>query len=96
MATLLELPDQPITLQRAADLSGLNVGTLRVQVRRGKLKIVRFGHERLTTRRLLHDYLISRNGSRGGQPTALPADYVPPDTAEAAPPHGPKTHSSNS
>ena len=79
MNTLLEAPDQPITLQRAADLAGLNIGTLREQARRGKLGIVRFGHERLTTRRLLHEYLTHRDDRRGGQPLPLPAEYVAPE-----------------
>jgi hypothetical protein len=79
MNAVLEPPDHPITLQRAAELSGLNVGTLRVQARRGKLEVLRFGHERLTTRRLLHRYLMSRDDRRGGQPAPLPADYVAPE-----------------
>ena len=75
----MEDTDTPIPLVRAAEIAGLTVATLREQARRGKLQVLRYGHERLTTRRLLDQYLRSRDASRGGQPAPLPAGYVPPD-----------------
>jgi hypothetical protein len=73
----LEDADTPITLHRAAELAGLSVGTLREQTRRGKLVTLRYGHERLTTRRLLHEYLLSREDGRG-HTKPLPPDYQAP------------------
>jgi hypothetical protein len=75
----LEAPDQPIPLARAAEIAGLSYATVRVQADRGKLETIRYGHERLTTRRLLHRYLMARDGSRGGKPAPLPPDYRAPE-----------------
>ena len=76
----LEPSDTYITLARAAQLSGLAAGTLRVlsNPRDGKeprLRTVRLGHDRLTTRRWLHEYLMGRDG-RNQQAAPLPPDYV--------------------
>ena len=79
MQESLEPPDQPITLERAAAIAGLAVGTVRKQAQRGKLGTVRYGHERLTTRRLLHGYLTNRDDSRGGTASPLPSDYMAPE-----------------
>jgi hypothetical protein len=79
----LEPPDTYITLARAAQLSGLSAGTLRVLAnprkgRRPRLQTVRPGHDRLTTRRWLHEYLDSREESFK-QAAPLPADYQAPE-----------------
>jgi hypothetical protein len=78
MTATIEPPDQPITLERAAEIAGLSAKTLDAQVRRGKLRVIRYGHERLTTRRLLHDYLMAREEGRGHR-APLPADYQAPE-----------------
>jgi hypothetical protein len=82
MTEMLETPDQPITLHRAAQLAGLSPKTLGEQVRRNKLGIVRFGHERLTTRRLLHEYLAGREEGRGHR-KPLPSNYVAPEERDS-------------
>jgi hypothetical protein len=79
----LEAPDTYISLSRAAQLSGLSAGTLRVlsHSRNGKdpkLQTVRLGHDRLTTRRWLHHYLSARD-ERFRQTTLLPPEYVAPE-----------------
>jgi hypothetical protein len=74
----LEPPDQPISLQRAAAIAGLSPKTLDEQMRRGKLQVLRYGHERLTTRRPLHEYLMAREEGRGHR-APLPADYQAPE-----------------
>jgi predicted HTH domain antitoxin len=79
----LEAPDDPISLTRAAELAGLSPNTIRAQVRKGRLQILRYGHERLTTRRLLHQYLTERTDAFK-QAAALPEGYVPPDSDEVA------------
>ena len=75
---MLEPADTPITLKRAAEIAGLSPGTLKEQARRGKLATMQYGRDRLTTRRLLHDYLVSRDQRRGKR-APLPDGYVPPD-----------------
>jgi hypothetical protein len=77
--TQVEPADQPISFRRTAELAGLSYETLAVQASRGKLATIRYGHERLTTRRLLHNYLMNRDGTLGGQPVPLPADYQTPE-----------------
>jgi hypothetical protein len=78
MVDQLEAPDQPITLARAAQIAGLSPKTLSVVADNGKIEIFRYGHERLTTRRMLHRYLLSRL-EHGGPRKPLPPDYVPPE-----------------
>lgn len=75
----LEAPDQWISLARAAVLAGLSPKTLRHQAVAGKLKTVQPARDLLTTRRWLHEYLLSRDDSRGAQPAPLPAGYVAPE-----------------
>lgn len=79
MNTRLEAPDAYISIARAAQLAGLSPKTLSVQIWRGKLRTVKLAHDRLTTRRWLHEYLAHRDTSRGGQPAPLPPIYVPPE-----------------
>jgi hypothetical protein len=79
MVGQLEPADQPITLARAAELAGLTTGTMRVIAANGKIEVLRYGHERLTTRRMLHRYLMSRDNSRGAKAAPLPPDYVAPE-----------------
>ena len=79
----LEQPDQYISLARAAALCGLSAGTLRVLANpRGdsppRLRTVRLGHDRLTTRRWLHDYLTGRNETNT-HAAPLPPGYQAPD-----------------
>jgi hypothetical protein len=78
MVDQLEAPDQPITLARAAQLSGLSHKTLQVVADNGKIEVFRYGRERLTTRRMLHRYLLSRL-EHGGPRKPLPEDYVAPE-----------------
>jgi hypothetical protein len=77
MVDQLEAPDQPITLVRAAQIAGLAPQTVRVVADNGKLEVFRYGRERLTTRRMLHRYLLSRL-EHGGPRKPLPPDYVAP------------------
>ncbi|HWE64790.1 MAG TPA: hypothetical protein VHB98_24010 [Chloroflexota bacterium] len=72
----LEGPDEWISLNRAATLSGVSSMTLRRQVYRGHLRITRSGYAWVTTRRWLHDYLQSRPA--GGQWRGVPEDYQAP------------------
>jgi hypothetical protein len=80
---MLEPVDQYITLERAAQLSGLSVWTLRNQARSrrsqpARLQAVKLGHDLLTTRRWLHEYLTTRDETRQ-QAAPLPADYQAPE-----------------
>ena len=55
-------PDQPsldelITLQEAAEFSGLSAGHLRLLVRRGELWGVKLGRNRVTTTEAVEEYL---------------------------------------
>ena len=77
----LEGPDDLITLHRAAEFSGLSVNTVRTQIRKGRLQVKRIGHERLTTRRWLHDYLMERDDTFK-QSAPLPPGYVVPGEEE--------------
>ncbi len=79
MNTTLEPPDQWISLERAAHIAGLSPKTLRHQAAAGKLQTVQPARDLFTTRRWLHEYLTSRDGSRGAQPAPLPADYQAPE-----------------
>jgi hypothetical protein len=78
MIALLEEPDQPIGLVRAAELAGLSVHTLRHQAATGRLVVRRLGREQYTTRRLLHAYLVAREATFK-QAAPLPEGYVPPE-----------------
>ena len=84
---MLEPPDQYIALTRAAALCGLSAGTLRVLANpRGdalpRLRTVRLGHDRLTTRRWLHEYLMGRDETNT-HAAPLPEGYVPPEESGA-------------
>jgi hypothetical protein len=73
----MEDPMELISLKRAAQISGLSPETLRVQARAGRLRSVKPAHDHLTTRRWLHDYLLSRSAQSDRKP--LPPDYVAPE-----------------
>jgi hypothetical protein len=78
----LEAPDAPISLVRAAALSGLSVNTLRHQAKKARLQVHRLGREQYTTRRLLHQYLTERTGAFK-QAAPLPEGYVAPESQPA-------------
>jgi hypothetical protein len=78
MPAHLEAPDACISLTRAAQLSGRKEETLRVRAMRGRLRTIKRGRDHLTTRRWLHEYLMSRDDTNTHGPP-LPADYVPPE-----------------
>jgi hypothetical protein len=73
----LEGPDELIPLQRAAEIAGLSDPTLQGRAHQGKLRTICDGQRFLTTRRWLHEYLMSRPHASGRKP--LPADYVAPE-----------------
>jgi hypothetical protein len=75
--TDLEGPDELIPLPRAGELAGLAATSLVGPAILGRLRTIRDGRRRLTTRRWLHAYLMSRNPESGRKP--LPADYVAPE-----------------
>ena len=79
----IEPPGEYITLARAAQIAGLSPETLRKQARRRgdappRLRTVRLGHDRLTTRRWLHEYLLGRDETNT-HAAPLPVGYVPPE-----------------
>lgn len=76
----LEAPDEYITLRRAAELCGVAFHTLRVQANRNHLRTAapKYARDRFTTRRWLHEYLTTRDSSRGGKARELPSWYVAP------------------
>jgi hypothetical protein len=76
----LEGADKPISLARAAELSGIDPGALRIQVRGGKLGGEKIGRNWTTTRRQLHRYLSNRRP--GGRPVPLPPGYQTPEGEE--------------
>ena len=78
----LEGPDEPITLHRAAEITGLAPVSLRDAARSGRLKAVRLGHDWLTTRRKVHHYLRGRSR---GPVKPLPAGYQTPEGEDPAP-----------
>jgi hypothetical protein len=73
----LEGPDELIPLPRAAEIAGLAEQSLAGWARLGRLRTIREGQRYLTTRRWLHEYLLSRHRVSGRKP--LPADYVAPE-----------------
>jgi hypothetical protein len=74
----LEGPDDLIPLRRATEIAGLAKASLAGHALLGRLRTIRDGHHRhLTTRRWLHEYLMSRDPLSGRKP--LPPDYVAPD-----------------
>ena len=76
----LESADKLISLARASELSGVAHETLRAQRRRGRLQAEKVGRDWLTTRRWLHQYLITRGaGYHGGRRAPLPTDYQAPE-----------------
>jgi hypothetical protein len=75
---MLEDPDELISLRRASELAGLTLGTVRSQASSGKLRTRAIGHERLTTRLWLHEYLPAADGCDKGTWKPLPIDYVVP------------------
>jgi hypothetical protein len=78
VVTALEDPDAPISIARAAQLSGLSAHTLRHQAAKGYLQVQRLGREQWTTRRCLHRYLTEASERDKGRRKPLPADYVAP------------------
>jgi hypothetical protein len=76
--TRLEDPMELIGLSRAAELSGLSAGTLRLLAAKGRLRTVKPSTDYLTTRVWLHEYLTSR-GPRRRTTKPLPPGYVPPE-----------------
>ncbi len=83
-SNVLEPPDELIPLQRAAELSGVSVGTLRIQARVGKLTAKLTAYTWFTSRRWLHEYLVAATERDKGARKPLPEGYVAPDK-EAAP-----------
>ena len=81
----MEAPDDLISLPRAAEIAGLSVHTVRAQARARRLQVRRVGHERLTTRRWLHEYLIRASENDRGTRAPLPEGYLPPDHEDAGP-----------
>jgi excisionase family DNA binding protein len=73
----MEEPMELITIKRAAEISGISPNTLRQQVRKERLRTVKPGHDLLTTRTWLHEYLTSRDATFG-KVKPLPPDYVAP------------------
>ncbi|HWE60807.1 MAG TPA: hypothetical protein VHB98_03775 [Chloroflexota bacterium] len=74
----LEGPDDPITLVRAAELSGVLPTILRADAHRGRLWTVKQGLEVVTTRRRLHRYLLATHRERDAC-FLQSADYVAPE-----------------
>jgi hypothetical protein len=68
----LEGPDEPISLNRAAELAGLASRTLRRSAFEERLRAEWSGGKWWTTRRQLHTYLIGR---RRGAVKPLPEGY---------------------
>ena len=56
-----------ITLQEAAELSGLSYSHLRLLARKGTIWATRLGHEWLTTQQAINDYL-AQDRKRGRKP----------------------------
>jgi hypothetical protein len=79
VVTPLEGADAPISLARAAQLSGLSAHTLRHQAAKGLLRVERLGREQWTTRRWLHAYLMEASERDKGRRLPLPADYQAPE-----------------
>ena len=89
MTDVLEAPDTPLTLTRAAELAGLSPSTLRVQANNYRrtngaigLQATRLGRDWVTTRRQLHEYLTSRDDNYT-HAAPLPEGYVPPEESGA-------------
>ena len=76
---MLEQPDELISLRRAAELAGITLGTVRSQASAGKLRTRAVGHERLTTRLWLHEYLMVADERDKGTRKPLPEGYVAPE-----------------
>lgn len=76
-----EGPDDPITLMRAAQLSGLGADTLRHVAQRGDLGADRPARDWFTSRRQLHRYLAGRT-ARPDRAAPLPTDYRTPEGEE--------------
>jgi hypothetical protein len=80
MMLQLEGPDDPITLKRAGELSGVSPSTLRTQALAGKLRTNKLGpRTQVTTRRWLHEYLMEAAERDKGRRLPLPEDYVAPE-----------------
>jgi hypothetical protein len=78
MGMELEPVDQFISIARAAQLADVSPHTLRNQARAGKLRTQKLGHDLVTSRRWLHEYLMSRDTQRG-RTKPLPVDYRAPE-----------------
>jgi len=83
MESTLEQADELITLQRAAELSGVSAGTLRIQARAGKLRAKQMAYTWFTTRRWLHSYLQDASRRDKGSRVPLPEGYAVPDDLAA-------------
>jgi hypothetical protein len=70
----LEAPDTPISMRRAGELAGLDPATLKQAAQGGRLAATKPGHDWLTTRRQLDEYLRARRKSNAAP---LPNNYVP-------------------
>jgi excisionase family DNA binding protein len=67
-----------ITLRQAAELAGLSPSTLKNQVRNGRLRAVKPGHDLLTTRAWLQDYLTGRSKAGGAHRRPRPEGQSAP------------------
>ncbi len=75
-------PDDLITLADAARLTGISLGGLQVQRRRGQLAAHKLGRDWVLRRGELHRYLLERQRAR---PTPLSPDYVAPSSLAPLP-----------
>jgi len=78
MKTTREPPDQYLSIARASELAGLSPHTLRAQVRARRLRAEKLGHDLVTTRRWLHEYLTGRDETNT-HAAPLPEGYVAPE-----------------
>jgi hypothetical protein len=75
----LEGTDEFILLRRAAELSGRSPKTLHEQAMQRRLRTVKLGYNRLTTRRWLHEYLMQAGAHAKERFRPIPEDYAPPE-----------------
>jgi hypothetical protein len=73
----LEDPDDLMPLPRAAEIAGLATTSLHGPAYEGRLRTLRDGRRYRTSRRWLHEYLMSRNPVSGRK--ELPPGYVAPE-----------------
>lgn len=65
-----------ITLQEAAELSGLSISHLRLLARKGTIWATRLGHNWFTTPQSVQDYLAEER--RPGPKSSKDGQYTPP------------------